>query len=193
MPRVSREQAEKNRETIEQVSSQLIRECGLSVSVADMMAAAGLTPGGFYGHFGSKDELTSIACMRAFSEASDRWEKRIATGPTANRARESLIDGYLSSRNRLQAVSCPLASLAVDVSREEPIKPVRDEFAKGVAKLVALLESVQKAELDDTQRHAAALADISTMVGALILARATRGKPISNELIEAARDALHLT
>ncbi len=193
MPRVSREQAEKNRETIEKVSSELIRERGLSVSVADMMAAAGLTPGGFYGHFSSKDELTGIACSRAFAQASDRWEKRMAAGSTARSARDLLIDGYLSSRNRLEAVACPLVSLAVDISREEPAKPVRDEFAKGVAKLVALLESVQDAELDDTQKHAAALSDISTMVGALVLARATKGKPISNELIEAARDALHRT
>ncbi len=70
MPRVSKIQAQKNRETIEQVSSRLLREQGISgTSVADLMEASGLTHGGFYGHFASKDDLAAIACGRAFAES----------------------------------------------------------------------------------------------------------------------------
>jgi TetR/AcrR family transcriptional repressor of nem operon len=65
MPRVSREQAEKNHELIEEVSARLFKERGFSgVSVADLMATAGLTHGGFNGPFATKDEHAPAACAR---------------------------------------------------------------------------------------------------------------------------------
>jgi TetR/AcrR family transcriptional repressor of nem operon len=67
MPRVSREQADKNRAVIEAASARLFKEHGINgISAADIMATAGLTHGGFYGHFDSKVELAAIACARAF-------------------------------------------------------------------------------------------------------------------------------
>jgi len=189
MPRVSRAEAEKNRVAIERASARLIRERGLSVSVADVMGAAGLTHGGFYGHFRSKDELTAIACSLAFSEGEERWKKRItdADGPQA--ARVAVIEGYLSSRNRA-AAACPLATLAIDVAREGADKPVRSAFNAGLERLIELLSSVQLADGTPNQRRDAALAQISTMVGAMVLARATKGKPVSDELLDAARAQL---
>lgn len=186
MPRVSREQSQKNREAIEHASSKLIRERGLGVSVADMMGAAGLTHGGFYGHFQSKDELTAIACALALSEGVERWKKRMAGAKSAVEAREALIEGYLSSRNR-DATHCPLATLPIDVTREDANKPVRNAFDEGLEQFVALLSSVQPTGSDSDEQRTGALAQISTMVGALVLARATKGKPISDELLAAAR------
>ena len=74
MPRVSREQTDKNRLLIEAASARLFKEHGFDgVSVADIMASAGLTHGGFYGHFESKDELAALACAKAFEESAARW------------------------------------------------------------------------------------------------------------------------
>ena len=74
MPRVSKEQTDLNRSAIENVSAKLFREKGFNgVSVSDLMAAAGLTHGGFYGHFSSKDELAAVACANAFDHAVERW------------------------------------------------------------------------------------------------------------------------
>lgn len=98
MPRVSKAEAEKNRAIIEQVSARLFREQGFhGISVADLMSAAGLTHGGFYGHFESKDALAAIACERAFEESVERWRKRVDAAPDRAAALESLLDGYLST------------------------------------------------------------------------------------------------
>ncbi len=101
MPRVSRVVTERNRAAIERESARLFREQGLrGVSVAELMAAAGLTHGGFYGHFESKDALATVACTKAFDEAVERWQARISATTDPESALTALVDGYLSSRNR---------------------------------------------------------------------------------------------
>lgn len=191
MPRVSREKAEQNRATIELASSRLIREHGLRVSVADLMGAAGLTHGGFYGHFRSKDELTAIACATAFAESEERWKKRIAGASNAKAARTELVKAYLSDHNRASpGSSCPLAALVVDVAREDANKPVRQAFKVGLERLLNLLSDVQSSSEDSNRRRQNALVQISSMVGALVLARATQGDPISDEFLETVRARL---
>src|ERR1700754_4029738 len=128
MPRVSREQADKNRAVIEAASARLFKERGLNgVSVADVMASAGLTHGGFYGHFESKDELAAIACAQAFEESVTRW--RALTQDTQGAGEQALVDAlakhYLSPTQRAQpGLSCAAAGLAVDVGREAADKPI---------------------------------------------------------------------
>lgn len=191
MPRVSREKTEQNRAAIEQASSRLIREHGLSVSVADLMGAAGLTHGGFYGHFQSKDELTAIACATAFAESTARWKKRISGANDAKAARAALVEGYLSDHNRATpGASCPLAALVVDVAREEADKPVRQAFNQGLERLVELLSAVQSSSEDSNRCRENAVVQISSMVGALVLARATQGDPISDEFLKTVRTRL---
>lgn len=191
MPRVSRAITEKNRAAIERASSRLIRERGLSVSVADLMAAAGLTHGGFYGHFQSKDELAAVACTNAFTEAAERWKKRISKAQDAEAARTALVEGYLTARNRsAPGTSCPVAALAVDVGREAEDKPIRAAFNNGLEQLVELLATVQPSALDNEVHRTSALAQLATMVGAMVLARATDGSPVSDELLAAARKHL---
>ena len=74
--RVSREQAAESRERILDVASKLFREHGLDgIGVADLMKNAGLTHGGFYGHFSSKEELMAQACARALENSVEKWEK----------------------------------------------------------------------------------------------------------------------
>lgn len=155
------------------------------------MGAAGLTHGGFYGHFQSKDELAAIACANAFAESVERWKKRVAKAKDSEGARAALVEGYLTARNRsTPGTSCPLAALAVDVAREDDGKPVRAAFEDGLERLAELLASVQPSALGHEERRASALAQIATMVGAMVLARATDGRPVSDELMAAAREHL---
>jgi len=191
MPRVSRQQADSNRLTIKSVSSRLLRERGIKgVSVSDLMAAAGLTHGGFYGHFHSKDALVAEACAAAFEGSVERWNKRVAVAPDRVAARTALLDAYLSdAARRSPGTSCPAAALVGDIAREAPEAPVRSAYVAGLEALLPILSAVQTAA-EPGERRRRALADFSTMVGGLILARATAGHGISDEFLEAAREGL---
>lgn len=191
MPRVSKIQTQQNRETIEKVSSRLIRERGLSVSVADLMNSANLTHGGFYGHFKSKDELNAIACANAFSESTERWKQRVTSCDNPQDARDLLINSYLSPLNDEEPyIQCPMATLCVDVARESTDKPVRESFHKGLEDLIGVLTSVQPDNDKEADARETALAQIAAMVGALVLSQATKGYPVSEEILSAARDHL---
>src|SRR3954470_5734234 len=99
MPRVSRAEAEIHRQQITDASARLFRERGIKgVSVADLMGAAGLTHGGFYGHFESKDALAGVAVARAFEQSAERWNKRVAAAPDASAGRATLVDRFLAPK-----------------------------------------------------------------------------------------------
>ncbi|WP_367847499.1 TetR/AcrR family transcriptional regulator [Rhodoferax sp. WC2427] len=187
MPRVSRAQTDSNRAAIEEAASTLIRARGIQgVSVADLMAEVGLTHGGFYGHFASKDALAAVACERAFAQARERWEGRVADQPPAA-ARAALVNAYLSPHSRDSvATGCPLTALASDVAREAPDKPIHTAYLAGTQALLDILQAQQATGDADTD-HRQALVDLSTLVGALLLSRATQGSAMSDELLTAAR------
>ena len=191
MPRVSRAEAETHREQITDASARLFRERGLKgVSVADLMGAAGLTHGGFYGHFESKDALAGVAVARAFEQSADRWHKRVAAEPDAPAGRATLIDKFLTPRSLKDVgMGCPSVSMATDVAREPAAAPIRTAFVDGLEGLVQILSDVE-AGPDAASRRSAALADYATMAGALLLARATEGAPLAAELLAAARARL---
>ncbi|SPD68054.1 Transcriptional regulator, TetR family (plasmid) [Cupriavidus taiwanensis] len=189
MARASREQTDKNREAIEQASSRLFRERGLSgVSVAELMASAGLTHGGFYGHFASKDALAAQACKRAFEESTARWERRLARADGDRKAMlANLVEPYLSAGHCANpGIGCAAAALAVDVAREPAGKPVRQAYADGLRTLVDDMAQTV-ASNDPRERHDQALVRMALLVGALTLARATEGDPLSGEMLDAAR------
>jgi TetR/AcrR family transcriptional regulator, transcriptional repressor for nem operon len=166
-------------------------ERGLGVSVADVMGAAGLTHGGFYKHFESKDELTAVACTNAFAEAAEDWESYTAETSNGATARESLVENYLTSVNRAApGEGCPMAALATDVSRSADDSPVREAFHQGFEHLVDILTKTQSPGSAAGDQRKRALGDISAMVGALVLARATAGSGVSNEIMAATRRAL---
>jgi TetR/AcrR family transcriptional repressor of nem operon len=191
VPRVSRKQADHNKTAITEAAARLFREHGVDgVSVAELMAAAGLTHGGFYGHFESKEELAGEACRWAFRRSVERWKTRIADKHDRKAARAALTDGYLSAQSRSGPDgSCPATSLASDVARKSIGAPIRGAYAEGVEELLKILASVQDTGVPSSDREAA-LADFATMVGGLILAKATRGESISDEFLTAARRRL---
>lgn len=189
MARVSKQQMALNREAIIETSSQLFRARGLNgVSVNDLMAAVGLTHGGFYGHFASKDELAAIASRKALDDASTRWQE-ISSQPDQNNLR-TLVEFYLSPTHRDHAENgCTITALASDVARENDENPVCEVYLSGVKSLLARVESIS--EIDDPeQRRQHALAQLAMLSGALTLARATAGDKLSDEFLDAAQKAL---
>jgi TetR/AcrR family transcriptional repressor of nem operon len=155
------------------------------------MHASGLTHGGFYGHFPSKDALAAEACTEAFGTSKGRWQKKVTA--TDVPARQGIVDAYLSNRSRDRSGDgCPTPSLAGDVARTPRDAAVRAAFSAGVQDLVRILASTEGSGDAATDRRQA-LADYSMMVGALVLARATAGQPISEELLLAARHHLNET
>ena len=189
MPRVSRKQSEANHDTICDAAARLFRERGVQgISVAEVMSAAGLTHGGFYGHFDSKEALAVQACSRAFEQAAARWEKRHAPFRKPSRARLATVDHHLSVSSRdAPGESCPVVGFAGDVAREPDDSPLREAYTDGLKTLLAEFTALTGGK--EARRQA--LADFSMMIGALVLSRATRGDALSEELLEAARKTLH--
>jgi len=191
MPRVSRAEAESHRQQITEASARLFKERGINgVSVADLMGAAGLTHGGFYGHFESKDALAGVAVAHAFEQSAQRWNKRVAGQPDAAAGRAAIIDKFLSAQSiREVGLGCPSVSLAADVAREPAAAPIRTAYLDGLGELLQILAEVEDGP-DADARRGAALADYATMAGALMLARATEGAPLSAQFLAAARARL---
>lgn len=192
MARASKAVAEQHRIDIERSSSRLFKEYGLhGVTVSQVMADAGLTHGGFYGHFASKDELAAIACARSFTESGQRWDKRIAEANGDGRdARRRLLDPYLTQTHRDDAGNgCTAAALTGDVAREPADKPIHAAYVTGVREMVeawrGTLPNPDSPEANDT-----ALAQIALLIGTITIARASRGDPLSDAFIEAARRQL---
>jgi TetR/AcrR family transcriptional regulator, transcriptional repressor for nem operon len=189
MPRVSKAQTDDNRRAITEGAARLFRERGIAgVSVAELMGAAGLTHGGFYGHFESKDALAAEACAHAFEQVVGRWKKRIAAQPDRPAQLKAVVDGYLSTQNRNRpGAACPTAALIGDVARQPAEAPVRAAFAAGVQELLDILVSLQ-ASGDAAADRQQAMRQLSTMVGAMLLSRATMGEALSDEWLAAARE-----
>jgi TetR/AcrR family transcriptional repressor of nem operon len=188
MARVSRAQAEANHQAIETAASRLFRERGLdAVTVADVMAEAGLTHGGFYTHYESKDALAASACEAAFEFAAEKWQRRIDAAPTPAAARDSISVGYLKPAYCDPSVaSCPTATLVTDVARAGSKHPIHAAYIDGVKQQIDTLAALGTAGTAEKDR-AAACVQLATMMGALLLARATHGDPIADEIVTAAR------
>ncbi|MBL0888629.1 TetR family transcriptional regulator [Myceligenerans indicum] len=182
MGRASQAQAQENRQRVIETASRLFRESGTEVSVADLMKAAGLTHGGFYKQFTSKGALIAEAAAHAFDEQT-RLRAAVLEQHPGHRddAQREVIDAYLSPEHRDRAADgCPIAGLAVDVARGHGSPEARQVFAEQVEATAEWL-----ATKDDD-----GLTRLATMVGALILARATKDAPISENFLTAARKAL---
>ncbi|MFJ1772677.1 TetR family transcriptional regulator [[Kitasatospora] papulosa] len=182
MGRVSQAQAEENRRRVVDTASRLFREQGMQVSVADLMKAAGLTHGAFYKQFASKEALVDEATAHAFAELARRHSAGLERHHGQHAAaRQALIDTYLSDEHRdAPADGCPVAALASDVARESGGSEARHVYAEGVADFADFLA-------DDDQDG---IVRLCTLFGALVLSRATKGSPLSEEILAAGRAAL---
>ena len=180
--KVSREQAALNRERIVETAARLFREKGFDgIGVADLMKGAGLTHGGFYGHFASKEVLLAEACGKALEKSVDKWRK-LADGAPA-RPVAAIAESYLSLAHRDNAgKGCAVSSLGMDVSRAGP--EVRQAMSDGVQAQLALLAGLEPGA-DDAAKRQRAIADYASMVGGLVLSRVMADPARSEEVLAA--------
>jgi len=185
--RVSREQAAANRERIIETAGELFRSKGFSgIGVADIMKAAELTHGGFYGHFASKDDLVAQASRRSMQRAALNWKKVVAASGSA--AFATLLTRYLSPRHRDDpGQGCAFAALSGDAARCG--KPVREAFAEGLETLIDILSGIVGGRTKAVRRRKA-IAALSELIGALILSRAVGDAGLSDEILDAGRREL---
>lgn len=179
--RVSRAEAAQNRERVIDVAAKLFRERGFDgIGVADLMKAAGLTHGGFYGHFESKEDLMAQACARAL-EGSLAALHGVAERDEAN-ALAAIASTYLSPAHRDQTgEGCVMAALGAEAARHG--SPVRKAFTQGVRSTIDVLTRLVPGASKRAKRKQA-LVTYSSMIGALILARAIDDPELSEEVLQ---------
>lgn len=166
-------------------ASALLRESGVNgIGVADLMRSVGLTHGGFYAHFESKEQLVAEAVSIALGQTIARL-RAAADGVPRNVARQALVDSYLDARHRDNpGKGCAAAALGADVSRLGP--EARTAFEQRLEEIVELLQDYGGGRGDGRKK---ALVLFSTLVGAMVLARAVKSKAVSEEILQAAREA----
>jgi len=174
--RVSRDQVAENRQRILEAAARLFRERGFDdVSVAEIMTAAGLTHGAFYGHFASKEDLIARAFSAALAQAS-AWDEKDLAG---------YAEVYLSAGHRdSPGEGCPFAALATEGARGAA--PLRNTMTLALRRRIAAFAQTAPGETAEERRRAA-IASWSAMVGAIILARAADDPALSDEIIRETR------
>jgi TetR/AcrR family transcriptional repressor of nem operon len=186
--RYDAEHKQKTRERVLVEAAKAIRAEGPhKIGVAAVMARAGLTHGGFYAHFESKDDFVAAAIGQMFAEGRARLDKAL-DGHSVERGLTAYIDFYLSAAHRdTRSTGCPLPFLSGDAPRLP--EPSRDRFALGVAGLTARLASALEGLGHDHAEETAA-SMLSELVGALSLARAEPDAARSDAILARSRTAL---
>ena len=180
------EQKELTHQTILESAARIVRERGiLGARVADVMAGARLTVGGFYAHFGSKAELVDEALRQTGAKLRDHLFARLEDKPAADRA-VVILKRYLSPAHRdLETEGCPLPAVVGEIGTSAPEH--RAVLAGEVAALAAGVEAhLATATLP---RRQLALALVAMMYGGLALARAVGKGELSDEVLKACRAA----
>lgn len=182
----SKAQKAESHERIVRIAAAKFRELGLDgIGVADLMAAAGLTHGGFYSHFESRDHLVAEALDQAFAE-NDKVQEAV---PHSGRAAlAAYIDQYLTETHRdSPGKGCAVAALAGDIVRAGAA--ARDVFTDRLRRYRDWIAERIGGDEDAANEKAAVL--LSTLVGALVLSRAVTDRELSDSLLQAARTSLH--
>jgi TetR/AcrR family transcriptional repressor of nem operon len=175
-------QAAENREKILDAATRLFRERGIDgIGVDDLMKAAGLTHGGFYGHFKSKEDLVAQAWARAVSRMRQNWTNVVeqSTGDPL----EALAATYLTAKHRDGAGrGCPMAALGSEVARQS--HTVRRAFTDEIRPFLQYLTNIVQGN-SSSQRRQRALAAYASLVGALIISRTVDDPALSDEVLAA--------
>ncbi|TPK96526.1 MULTISPECIES: TetR/AcrR family transcriptional regulator [unclassified Mesorhizobium] len=188
--RVSRIQAEQNRQTVIDVASRLFREHGFDgIGLKDLMKGAGLTQGAFYKQFASKEDLAAQASRRAMESAADRWTAATAANPGDPLG--AVIEFYLSMDHREERMDgCPVAALGSDAARQGA--EVKASFEVGIKAYLEVLGSMI-ARTDSAEINEKAMAVLSTMVGAVVLSRIVNDPDLAQAFLDAAAEQVRDT
>jgi TetR/AcrR family transcriptional repressor of nem operon len=183
---VGSSQADKaaSHERIVKTASRRMRRDGIdSVSLAELMNEAGLTHGGFYRHFDSRDDLVAEAIDTALAQGSERIQAAAKLG--GPEALAAIIDVYLSRLHRDKPeTGCAVAAVPTDIARTDP--RARAAYSRRVRSHVDLLAELTPAR-DPDEGHLI----LAALVGALVLARAVDDRCLSDEILDSAARALH--
>jgi TetR/AcrR family transcriptional repressor of nem operon len=179
---------QKTRESVLQHAARALRAHGPDgVSVAAIMKDAGLTHGGFYAHFASKDAMMVAAIEHMFGNVRDRWAHETLDRDPAT-GLSHYVDWYLSTAHRdAPAVGCPVAALAADLPRMSA--RCRAAFGAGARNMTAMFEQALQI-LGHSEPAAAAASLAAELVGAISLARLATDARRSNAILAASRASI---
>jgi TetR/AcrR family transcriptional repressor of nem operon len=181
--RKSRKEAAQTRKRIVTAAASEFRKNGIvATGLADLMTAAGLTHGGFYKHFESKDQLVAEACAEAVGVLIGKVKAAASAGPGA------AATAYLSTSHRDNpATGCPLSAIGSELSRSD--EQTRAVATDGFRKLVEIMAGqFGKIPRDVAKRRA--IVAVSTMIGALTMSRIVTDPELSAEVLEEAKKTL---
>src|SRR5947199_9768496 len=185
--RYSREHKQETHARIVRKAAVRLREKGAhGIGVADLMKEAGLSHGGFYAHFASREALMIEAFNYAMDRSTERWRKMAEQTPPEKRL-AAIVESYLTALHRDDpGHGCAITSLGPDVARESP--KTRKAFAAKLDEMIEMMTD-QVPELPRKVARAQAIAALSTMAGALVLSRVAGTGDFSEEILGAGRDA----
>ena len=186
--RYSKEHKQETHDRIVRKASVRLREKGAhGIGVADLMKDAGLTHGGFYAHFDSREALVVEAFAYAMDRSIAHWRKKAELTPPDKRL-AAIVDSYLTQTHRDDpGHGCAIPALSAEIARESP--KTRKAFA---AKLEQMIDMMAE-QIPDVPRKAArkqAMATIATMMGTLVLARVAGSGEFSEDILDAGREAV---
>ena len=183
----SKAQKAKTHKRIVAIASKRFREKGLAgFGIAELMKEAGLTVGGFYKHFDSRDELVAEAVSSAFGDWQRRVDAAASGGPSASFA--ELIDDYLSDVHRKNpGTGCAFSALSPEIARsdERTRALTSEQLRKDLELIAALLQGKDK-----RAARSRAILTFSALVGAMVLARAVSDEALSHEILKTVADLL---
>ena len=185
MPKMSADEKRQSHERILKAASRLFRERGIeATSVADVMKAAGLTHGGFYRHFSSKDALVAAAFGHAVDEVLSAVEAA-PTGPEQAVARGQYIANYLSTQHAEdRGQGCPLAAMGAEIARLYGTADI--EVSDTVERMARVLDP------DNGRATERGLATVALLLGTITLARLTKTPELSDMVLDAGKRGTHL-
>ena len=186
--RYSKEHKQETHARIVKKASVRLREKGAhGIGVADLMKEAGLTHGGFYAHFDSREALVIEAFAYAMDRSTERWRKVAEETPVDKRL-ATIVENYLTPVHRDDpGHGCAVPTLGAEIARESP--KTRKAFA---AKLEAMIDMMADQILDVPRKSARkqAVAALATMMGTLVLSRIAGNGEFSDEILAAGREAV---
>ena len=186
--RYSREHKLETHARIVKKASVRLREKGThGIGVADLMKEAGLTHGGFYAHFDSRDALVIEAFAYAMDRSTERWRKLAAATPPEKRL-AAIVDSYLTTVHRDDpGHGCAVPTLGAEIARESA--KTRKAFAAKLAQMIEMLAD-QIPEVPRKTARKQAMAAVATMMGTLVLSRIAGSGEFSDEILGAGREAV---
>jgi TetR/AcrR family transcriptional regulator, transcriptional repressor for nem operon len=188
MMRYSREHKLETHARIVKKASVRLREKGAhGIGVADLMKEAGLTHGGFYAHFDSREALVIEAFAHAMDRSTERWRKLARATPPEKRL-AAIVDSYLTTVHRDDpGHGCAVPTLGAEIARESP--KTRRAFAAKLAQMIEMLAD-QIPEVPRKTARNQAMAAVATMMGTLVLSRIAGSGEFSDEILGAGRGAV---